>query len=88
MSSVSMPRQRWGPPGEDFRHTFRVTRAFFVTPCFPSLGSDGSEHRQVAVHPPRDRCLGFAVVLEGRAYRGYRTPRPTEHQGGEPPVAL
>jgi hypothetical protein len=29
-----------------------------VTPCLPSSGSDGSEHRQVAVHPPRDRCLG------------------------------
>jgi hypothetical protein len=23
-----------------------VTRAFFVTPCFPSSGSDGSEHRK------------------------------------------
>jgi hypothetical protein len=44
-----------------------------VTPCFPSSGSDGSEHHQVAVHPPRDRRLGFAAVPEGRAYRGYRS---------------
>jgi hypothetical protein len=34
-----------------------------VTPCFPSSGSDGSEHRQVAVHPPRDRCLGSLRFL-------------------------
>jgi hypothetical protein len=65
-----------------------VTRAFFVTPCFPSSGSDRSEHRQVAVHPLRDRCLGFAAVPKGRTYRGYRTPGPTEHRGGGPSVAL
>jgi hypothetical protein len=59
-----------GPPGKDFRHTFHVTRAFFVTPYFPSSGTDGCEHRQVAVHPPRDRHLGFAAVPEGRACRG------------------
>jgi hypothetical protein len=40
------------PPGKDFRHTFHVIKAFFVTPRFPSSGSDGSEHRQVIVHPP------------------------------------
>jgi hypothetical protein len=69
MSSVSMPRQRWGRfgrpwrsfPSKDFRHTFRVTRAFFVTSYCPSSGSDGSECRQVIVHPPRGRRLGFAA---------------------------
>jgi hypothetical protein len=29
-----------------------VVKAFFVTPRFPSSGSDGSEHRQVVIHPP------------------------------------
>jgi hypothetical protein len=30
----------------------------------------GHEHRQVAVHPSRERRLGVAVVLVGRAFRG------------------
>jgi hypothetical protein len=60
-----------------------MTRAFFVTSCFPSSGSDGSEHSQVVVHPPRGRRLGFAAVPEGRAYRGYRTPLPTERRGAD-----
>jgi hypothetical protein len=38
--------------------------------------------------PSRDWCLGFASVPEGRSYRGYLTPCPTEHRGGGPPVAL
>jgi hypothetical protein len=76
------------PPGKDFRHTFHVTKAPFVTPCFPSSGSDGSEHRQVVVHPPRGRRLGFAAVPEDRACRGYRAPLPTERRGGGPSVAL
>jgi hypothetical protein len=42
-----------------------VTRALFVISCFPSSGTCGREHRQVAVHPPRERRLGFAAVLEG-----------------------
>jgi hypothetical protein len=29
-----------------------VIKAFFVTSRFPSSGSDGSERRQVVVHPP------------------------------------
>jgi hypothetical protein len=29
-----------------------VIKAFFVTPRFLSSGSDGSERRQVVVHPP------------------------------------
>jgi hypothetical protein len=62
------------PLGKDFRHTFDVIKAFFVTPRFPSSGSDGSEHRQVVVHPPRGRSLRFAAVPEDRACRGYRAP--------------
>jgi hypothetical protein len=31
-----------------------VTRAFFVTLCFPSSGFDGSEYRQVVVHREAD----------------------------------
>jgi hypothetical protein len=34
-----------------------------VTPCFPSSESDGSEHRQVVVHSPRGRRLGFLWFL-------------------------
>jgi hypothetical protein len=30
-----------------------MIKAFFVTPRFLSSGSDGSERRQVIVHPPR-----------------------------------
>jgi hypothetical protein len=40
------------PPGNDFKHTFHVIKAFFVTPRFLSSGFDGSERRQVVVHPP------------------------------------
>jgi hypothetical protein len=40
------------PPGNGFRHTFFVTKASFVMPRFLSSGSDGSERRQVVVHPP------------------------------------
>jgi hypothetical protein len=102
-SFVSVPRQRWGrfgrswrsfpgrsqdPSGKDFRHTFDVIKAFFVTPRFPSSGSDGSEHRQVVVHPPRGRRLGFATVPEDRACQGYRAPLPMERRGGGPSVAL
>ena len=35
-----------------------VTKASFVTPRLLPSGSDGSERRQVVVHPPRGRCLG------------------------------
>jgi hypothetical protein len=41
------------PPGNDFKHTFHLIKAFFVTPRFLSSGSNGSERRQVVVHPPR-----------------------------------
>jgi hypothetical protein len=51
------------PPGKDFGHTFHVIKAFFVTPRFPSSISDGSEHRQVVVHPPRGRRLGSLQFL-------------------------
>jgi hypothetical protein len=71
------------PPGNDFKHTFHVIKAFFVTPRFLSSGSDGSERRQVVVHPVRGRCLGFAAVLEDHACRGYRAPLPTERRGGD-----
>jgi hypothetical protein len=40
-----------------------VIKAFFVTPRFPSSRSDGSEHRQVVVHPPRGRRLGSLRFL-------------------------
>jgi hypothetical protein len=46
------------PSGKDFRHTFHVIKVFFVTPRFLSLGSDGSECRQVVVHPPRGDVWG------------------------------
>jgi hypothetical protein len=52
------------------RHTPCVTRAFFVISCFPSSGTCGRKHRQVAVHPSRERRLGFVAVPVGRAYRG------------------
>jgi hypothetical protein len=32
-------------PGNDFKHTFHVIKAFFVTPRFLSSGSDRSERR-------------------------------------------
>jgi hypothetical protein len=77
-----------GRPGNDFRHTFLVIKAFFVTPHFLPSGSDGSERRQVVVHPPRGRCLGFAAVPEDHACQGYRAPLPTERRGGGPSVAV
>jgi hypothetical protein len=69
-------------------HTFHVIKAFFVMPHFPSSGSDRSEHRQVVVHPPRGRRLGFVVVPEDHAFRDHRAPLPMERQGGGPSVAL
>jgi hypothetical protein len=77
-------RRSQDPPSKDFRHTFHVIKTFFVMPRFPSSGSDGSEHRQVVVHPPRGRCLGFAVVPEDHACRDHRAPLPTERRGGRP----
>jgi hypothetical protein len=74
------------PPGNDYRHTFLVIKVFFVTPRFLSSGSDGSERRQVVVHPPRGRCLGFAAVPEDHACQGYRAPLPAERRGGGPSV--
>jgi hypothetical protein len=71
------------PPGNDFRHTFLVIKAFFVTPRFLPSGSDRSERRQVIVHPPRGQCLGFAAVPEDHACQGYRAPLPTERRGGD-----
>jgi hypothetical protein len=59
-----------------------------VTPRFLPSGSDGSERRQVVVHPPRGRCLGFAAVPEDHACQGYRAPLPIERCGGGPLVAL
>jgi hypothetical protein len=75
-------------PGKDFRHTFHVIKAFFVTPRFPSSGSDRSKHRQVVIHLPRGRRLGFAAVPEDHACRDHRAPLPTERRGGGPSVAL
>jgi chromosome segregation ATPase len=46
------------PPGNDFKHTFHVIKAFFVTPRFLYSGSDGSERRQVVVHPPEADVWG------------------------------
>jgi hypothetical protein len=59
---------------------FFVTKASFVTPRFLPSGSDGSERRQVVVHPPRGRHLGLAAIPEDLARRGYcaspsRAPR-------------
>jgi hypothetical protein len=76
------------PPGNEFKHTFHVFKAFFVMPRFLSSGSDRSERRQVVVHPPRGHCLGFAAVPEDHACLGYRAPLPTERRGGGPSVAL
>jgi hypothetical protein len=76
------------PPGNDFRYTFLVIKAFFVTSRFLPSGSDGSERRQVVVHPSRGRCLGFAAVPEDHACQGYRAPLPTDRRGGGPSVAL
>jgi predicted nucleic acid-binding Zn ribbon protein len=76
------------PLGNDFRHTFHVIKAFLVMPRFLPSGSDGSERRQVVVHPPRGRCLGFTVVPEDHTCQGYRALLPTEHRGSGPSVAL
>jgi hypothetical protein len=67
---------------------FFVIKAYFVTPCFLPSGSDGSECRQVVVHLPRGRRLGFAAILEGLTCQGYRAPLPAGHRGGGPSVAL
>jgi hypothetical protein len=69
------------PPGNDFRQTFFVTKASFVTPRFLSLGSDESEHRQVIVHPPRGQYLGLAAIPEDLARRGYCVPLPAGRRG-------
>jgi hypothetical protein len=45
-----------------------------VTPRFLPSGSDGSERRQVVVHPSRGRRLGLAAIPEDLARRGYRAP--------------
>jgi hypothetical protein len=59
-----------GPPGKDFSRVPCVAKAFFVISCLPCSGTGGCKHRQVAVHPLRERRLGFAVVPEGRACPG------------------
>jgi hypothetical protein len=63
---------------------FFVIKASFVTPRFLPSGSDGSEHRQVVVHPPRGRCLGFAAIPEDLACQGYRAPLLAGRRGGRP----
>jgi hypothetical protein len=65
-----------------------VTKASFVTPCFLPSGSDGSERRQVVVHPPRGRRLGLAAIPEDLARRGYCAPLLAGCRGGGPSVAL
>jgi hypothetical protein len=67
---------------------FFVIKASFVTRRFLPSGSDGSERRQVVVHPPRGRCLGFAAIPEDLACQGYRAPLPVGRRGGGPSVAL
>jgi hypothetical protein len=67
---------------------FFVIKASFVTPRFLPSGSDGFERRQVVVHPPRGRCLGFAAIPENLACQGYRAPLPAGRRGGGPSVAL
>jgi hypothetical protein len=59
-----------------------------VTPRFLPSGSDGSERRQVVVHPPRGRRLGLAVIPEDLARRGYRAPLSVGCRGNGPSVAL
>jgi hypothetical protein len=76
------------PPGNVFRHTFFMTKASFVTPRSLPSGSDGSERRQVVVHPPRGRHLGLAAIPEDLTRRGYCMPLPAGRQGGEPSTAL
>jgi hypothetical protein len=67
---------------------FFVTKASFVTPRFLPSGSDGSERRQVVVHPPRGRRLGLAAIPEDLARRGYCAPLSAGRRGGGPSVAL
>jgi hypothetical protein len=67
---------------------FFVTKASFVTPRFLPSGSDGSERRQVIVHPPRGRYLGLAAIPKDLACRGYYAPLPAGRRGGGPSVAL
>jgi hypothetical protein len=67
---------------------FFVIKASSVTPRFLPSGSDGSERRQVVVHPPRGRCLGFAAIPEDLACQGYRAPLPAGCRDGGPSVAL
>jgi hypothetical protein len=76
------------PPGNGFRHTFFVTKASFVTPRFLPSGSNGSERRQVVVHPPRGRYLGLAAIPEDLACRGYCAPLLAGRRGDGPSVAL
>jgi hypothetical protein len=65
-----------------------LTKASLVTPRFLPSGSDGSERRQVVVHPPRGRYLGLAVILDDLACRGYCAPLPAGRRSGGPSVAL
>jgi hypothetical protein len=65
-----------------------VTEAFFVMPRFLPSGSDGSERRQVVVHPPRGRRLGLVAIPEDLARRGYCAPFSAGCRGSGPPVAL
>jgi hypothetical protein len=67
---------------------FFVIKASFVTPRFLPSGSDRSERRQVIIHPPRGRCLGFTAIPEDLACQGYRAPLPAGRRGGGPSVAL
>jgi hypothetical protein len=67
---------------------FFVTEASFVTPRFLPSGYDGSERRQVVVHPPRGRRLGLAAIPEDLARWGYCAPLSAGHRGGGPSVAL
>jgi hypothetical protein len=59
-----------------------------VTPRFLPSGSDGSERRQVVVHPPRGRCLGLAAIPEDLARRGYCAHLSAGCRGSGPSVAL
>jgi hypothetical protein len=65
-----------------------VAKASFVTPRLLPSGSDGSERRQVIVHPPRGRRLGLAVIPEDLARRGYCAPFSAGCRGSGPSVAL
>jgi hypothetical protein len=65
-----------------------VSEAFVVTPCLLPPGPDGSERRQVVIHPPRGRRLGLATIPEDLASRGYCAPFSAGCQGSGPPVAL